>query len=168
MLTDLHEEVLLKIFEIIQSSNEKLCWGLTGSTSFAIQGLNVEPHDIDIQTDKSSAYILGNLLKKYEIQQVAFCGNDKIKSHFGKFVIDGMEVEIMGDIQKKTNNQWEAVIPIQSLLDYACWNGLQIPVIKLTHEVDAYKKLGRIEKVKLIEDFLKQQTNNLNVSCSYC
>lgn len=74
---------------------------MTGSTSFAIQGMDIEPHDIDIQTDEVTAYLLGDLLKDYVIQPISFSGTDKIRSHFGKFLMDDMEVEVMGDIQKR-------------------------------------------------------------------
>ena len=52
MLTELHEKVLLKICMLLHDSGKDVCWGLTGSTSFALQGMDYEPHDIDIQTFK--------------------------------------------------------------------------------------------------------------------
>lgn len=154
MLTELHENVLLKIYGIIRNSGENICWGLTGSTSFALQGVDVEPHDIDIQTDGASAYILGRLLAEYEVQPVMFCGNAKIRSHFGKYLIDGMEVEIMGDIQKSAGDHWEDIVPLESILDYISWHDVSIPVLKLSYEAEAYEKLGRIAKAKMLRDYL--------------
>jgi len=156
MITKLHGTVILKIHKLIHDSGERICWGLTGSTSLALQGVAVEPHDIDIQTDEDGAYILGGLLKEYEVQPVAFCGNDRIRSHFGKYRIDGMEVEIMGDIQKSAGDHWEDIVPLGSLLDYVSWQGVSIPVIKLSYEAEAYEKLGRKAKAKMIRDFLSR------------
>lgn len=157
MLTELHEKVLLKICKSLQDSGKEVCWGLTGSTSFAIQGMDVEPHDIDIQTDEETAYILGELLADSVVQPVSFSGNDKIRSHFGKFLVDGMEVEVMGDIQKKSDGEWEDIIPLNTLLEYAAWNGYQIPVLKLTYEAEAYRKLGRIERAEALEKFISER-----------
>ena len=50
---------------------------MTGSTSFALQGMDVQAHDIDIQTDEASAYKLGTLLKEHCVEPVRFCGTDK-------------------------------------------------------------------------------------------
>ncbi|MCR5102297.1 MAG: hypothetical protein K6B41_13145 [Butyrivibrio sp.] len=157
MLKDKHIKVLTKIYNLLQNSKEKTCWGLTGSTSFAIQGMDVEPHDMDIQADESTAYLLDELLADYVIQPVKFYGNKTIRSHFGKFIVDGMEVEVMGDIQKKNNGEWEDIIPLVRLLDYVNWNGYQIPVLKLSYEAEAYRKLGRIERAAQLEEFIKNR-----------
>ena len=157
MLTELHERVLLKICGLLQDSGKEVCWGMTGSTSFAIQGMDVVPHDIDIQTDEPTAYIIGDLLKEYVVQPVSFSGNDIIRSHFGKFLVDGMDVEVMGDIQKKADDEWEDIILLNSLLDHVEWHGYQVPVLKLSYEAEAYRKLGRIERAESLERFEERQ-----------
>ena len=83
-----------------------------------------------------------------------FCGNAKIRSHFGKYLIDGMEVEIMGDIQKSAGDHWEDIVPLESILDYISWHDVSIPVLKLSYEAEAYEKLGRIAKAKMLRDYL--------------
>ena len=40
-------------------------WALTGSTGQYIQGMNLYPHDIDIQTDKAGAYAINKILLDY-------------------------------------------------------------------------------------------------------
>lgn len=157
MLTEVHEKVLTKIYNLLQSSKENVCWGLTGSTSFAIQGMDVEPHDIDIQTDEATAYLIGEMLSDYVVQPVEFCGNEKIRSHFGKFRVDGLEVEVMGDIQKWHDGEWEKIIPLSALIDYVNWNGYQIPALKLSYEAEAYRKLGRRERALQIEQYMQDR-----------
>ena len=75
---------------------------------------------------------------------------------FGK-VVDGMEVEVMGDIQKKPADEWENIIPLDTLLDYVDWNGYQVPVLKLSYEAEAYRKLGRLEKAEQLERFARER-----------
>ena len=157
MLKNQYAKVLCKIYELIRDSGESACWGLTGSTSFALQGMDIEPHDIDIQTDKATAYLLGKLLSDYEIEPVSFRGNEKIKSHFGRFLVDGIEVEVMGDIQKKAEGEWEAIRPLNSLLDYVSYDDKSIPVIRLSYESEAYRKLGRIERAEQIDVFMRDR-----------
>jgi len=55
MIPQIHLQVLRKLYERLKDSNVN--WVVTGSLGFALQGVPVEPHDIDIQTDKEGAYI---------------------------------------------------------------------------------------------------------------
>lgn len=157
MLTEKHIKVLLQIADLLQASGKAVCWGVTGSTSFALQGMNVVPHDIDIQTDEATAYLLGDLLTEYVVRPVTFTGNETIRSHFGQFLVDTMEVEIMGDIQKKTGGKWEEIVPLTSLLDYVSLNDRRIPVLRLSYEAEAYRKLGRLPRAEEIEAFLRKR-----------
>lgn len=154
MLPEPHTKVIRLICDIIVKSTVPIRWGLTGSASFSLQGMPVAVHDIDIQTDKAGAYALGRLLQEYEITPVSFSGNEKIRSHYGRFLINGIDVEIMGDIQKFYNGQWEDIVPIDRLLTFVCLNNGMLPVLCLDYEAEAYEKLGRIEKAKQIRDFI--------------
>ena len=42
-----------------------LTWALTGSASFALHGMDLPVHDIDVQTDKKSAYGVEAALVEY-------------------------------------------------------------------------------------------------------
>lgn len=55
--------------------------------------MELEVHDIDVQTDEESAYKLGTQLSKYIVEPIQFCGTDKIRSHFGKTKIHDIDVE---------------------------------------------------------------------------
>ncbi|MGM0686862.1 MAG: nucleotidyltransferase domain-containing protein [Promethearchaeati archaeon] len=50
----------------------KVKWLVVGSTSLALQGVDVEPEDIDIICSKEDAFEIGRILKKYETQSVVF------------------------------------------------------------------------------------------------
>lgn len=76
MLTPAHIAALQTISRLA-AKEPGLVWALTGSTSFALQGMDVQAHDIDIQTDRDSAYTLGTLLKEHCVEPVRFCGTDK-------------------------------------------------------------------------------------------
>ena len=53
-----HDIAYLKVLRKInaQLNNTSLNWAVTGSLGFALQGVPVEPNDIDIQTDEKGAY----------------------------------------------------------------------------------------------------------------
>src|SRR4030042_2753905 len=83
-------------------------WVVTGSTAFALRGMPVNPEDIDIQTDRAGAYEIERRLRRFVVKPVAFSAAERIRSHFGELEIEGMKVEIMGDIEKRNaDGSWE-------------------------------------------------------------
>lgn len=54
MINPTYLNVLHKIYKRLNDADVK--WAVTGSLGFALQGVPVEPNDIDIQTDKRGAY----------------------------------------------------------------------------------------------------------------
>jgi len=90
-----------KVLEIIypRLSQEPIpVWAITGSLGFALQGLEIEVHDVDIQTDCEGAYEIERRLSEYSIRPVIHSETERIRSHFGALEIEGVKVEIMGDL----------------------------------------------------------------------
>lgn len=134
-------------------------WALTGSTSFALQGMAVEAHDIDIQTDKAGAYCLGELLAPYCTEPVRFCGTEVMRSHFGRFQVGAAEVEVMGDIEKRLpGGAWQGPPDLTALTVYVEYGGLRLPVVSLPYEAKAYRALGRTQRAREIEQFIREGT----------
>jgi predicted nucleotidyltransferase len=119
-------------------------WVLVGSTSLALQGVNVDPKDIDILTDKRGAYEIAILLKEYEIQPVTFSRSELFASHFGKFNIQGVPVEIMGDLEILTDGSWVNVTADRLQSKHKCKIGdVEVPVSSLEKQLEFYKKSSR-------------------------
>lgn len=72
-----------------------------GSTSLAMLGVDVEVNDVDILTNKYGAEQLDLLLSKYRIKKLEHSEIGRIRSYFGIYSINGIKVEIMGDLQHK-------------------------------------------------------------------
>ena len=120
-LTSIPEKFLTTIKFICEQLQHKtdITWAVTGSLCFALQGIPVVPHDIDLQTDSLSAYKLEQVFTKYSTRKVQYSISEKIRSHFGELMINDIKVEIMGDIQKKTsNNIWEESIDISKYIKF--------------------------------------------------
>ncbi len=155
MLTPAHIAALQTISRLA-AKEPGLVWALTGSASFAMQGVDVAVHDIDIQTDEASAYKLGTLLKEHCVEPVRFCGTEKIRSHFGRFQVGGAEVEIMGDIEKRLPaGGWEEAVSLAPLILYVDFAGMRLPVVSLRHEAKAYRMMGRTARAEEIEQYVK-------------
>lgn len=86
---------LRKIYSCLKDG--KAIWVITGSLGMALQGIGLELHDIDIQTDRQGA-------------------------------IDGM----------------------------------QIPVLSLEYEYQAYLKFGRVERAEILRKWLQNQVEKVD------
>ena len=80
-------------------------WAVTGSLGMALQGMEVEVHDIDLQTDEAGAYEIEKRLSEYVVQPVRFLPSERVSSHFGVFEIAAVKVEVMGSVQKWIDGQ---------------------------------------------------------------
>lgn len=158
MIPTSHWQVLRKLCAHLEP--EGVVWALTGSTSLALQGVPVPVHDIDVQTDAEGAYAVQRCFSSYIAREVAHSATDTIRSHFGALTIDGVQVEIMGDIEKRLpGGEWEAPPPIALLRTYIEADGLRVPVLPLEYECEAYLKLGRPEKAQVIRETLERRAN---------
>lgn len=136
-------------------SNTDVNWVVTGSLGFALQGVPIQPNDIDIQTDKAGAYAVESLFSDVVTRSVKFSATERIQSHFGALQIDGIQVEIMGDIQKRgADGVWEEIVDPARYRLMVEIDGMLVPVLSLEYEYQAYLKFGRIERAKMLRRWL--------------
>ena len=145
--------VLRKVHARLASAD--VSWAVTGSMGFALQGVPVEPHDIDIQSDEKGVYEIERLFSEYVARPVALSSTGTMRSHFGALSIDGLQVEIMGDIQKRSDDgAWEEPTDLNRHRRFVDVDGMRIPVLSLEYEYQAYLKLGRIERAEMLKNRL--------------
>ena len=136
-------------------SNTDVNWVVTGSLGFALQGVPVQPNDIDLQTDKAGAYAIESLFSDVVTRRVKFSATERIKSHFGALQIDSIQVEIMGDIQKRgADGVWEEIVDPARYRLMVEVDGMLVPVLSLEYEYEAYLKFGRTERAKMLRRWL--------------
>ncbi|MBM3233100.1 hypothetical protein FJZ18_02960 [Candidatus Pacearchaeota archaeon] len=127
--------------------DEKLTWYLEGSVNLFVQGLPVEPNDIDITTTPESLErfrrILGILVTK------DFYIKDK-GAYLLKASIEDIEFEIAVYEDRKNTS----VKTIKNVI----WKGLILPTQPLPVALRFYKRIQRHDKVKLIQNFLDENT----------
>jgi hypothetical protein len=148
---------LLAAFKIVHAviEDDPVPWALTGSLAFWLRGIDVPVKDIDIQTDKNGAYEIERRLRKFVSVPVQFRSSPTIRSHFGKLLVNGVTVEIMGDIEKLTPEvSWLPTPPLHTITERINYDGMSIPVLLADYECRAYKLLGRDEKAELLLDWI--------------
>ncbi|MFA5061294.1 MAG: hypothetical protein WC494_03190 [Candidatus Pacearchaeota archaeon] len=130
--------------------DKKPVWQLEGSANLMIQGLDVSIRDLDITTNEEGIEIFREALKDLITKDFY---SDKIKGPSLICDINGFEVEIncYGDRDK---NYFDEVRIIN-------WGELEVPILPLECALEFYKSIGREEKVKLIEDYLKNKSDSI-------
>ena len=162
MIDRVYLDVLRQIH--VRLSNTDINWVVTGSLGFALQGVPVHPNDIDIQTDKAGAYEIERLFSDIVIRKVKFSAAERIKSHFGALQIDGIQVEIMGDIQKwDANGGWEDIVDLVRYRRMVEIDGLLVPVLSLEYEYQAYLKFGRTERANMLRRWLDDEGDHNHI-----
>jgi hypothetical protein len=148
-------DILRKIYARLINTN--INWVVTGSLSFALQGIAVEPNDIDLQSDEAGAYAIEQCFSEFVVKKVSFSSDHNIRSHFGMLLIDGIKVEIMGDISKRLQDgTWEEPVNLNRYKRIIVSEDMLIPVLSLEYEHQAYLKLGRIEKAQLLKQVINR------------
>ena len=93
------DAALERIMERMRGTEAR--WALTGSLGMALQGVPVEVHDIDIQTDARGAQAIAQALEAWVVEPIRWRAEPGIRSWFGAFRIGQVRVEVMGDIEKR-------------------------------------------------------------------
>ena len=139
-------------------ADSEVNWVVTGSLAFALQGMDTEVHDVDFQTDEVGAYEIERRFSEFVDKKVRFSSRERIRSHFGILIIDDIRVEIMGDIQKRLKDgSWEEPVDLHHHKRMMEVEGMQMPILTLEYEYQAYLKLGRIEKAEKIREHLRKR-----------
>jgi hypothetical protein len=154
MVSAAHFEVLNQIHARLHATD--VTWVLTGSLSLALQGVETAVHDVDVQTDVAGAHEVQRLFADYVIRPVALTEDGVVRSHLGALQIDGVEVDVIGDIQTRVpGGPWEPPPDLTRLAKTVDAGGTQVPVLPLEYERGAYLKKGRPKKADLIAEALR-------------
>jgi hypothetical protein len=156
--------VLRKIVERLDSAGVN--WVVTGSSNLAVHGMDIKPHDIDVLADRAGAYRIEKLFSDFVTRKVVFSSAKRIRSHYGVLSIDGIKVEIMGDIEVRTEDGvWDKPPDLNAIKRIVEVEGLKIPAQSLDHEYLVYERMGRKKKAEIIKDWLRWTGKSSGSSC---
>ncbi len=128
-----------------------LFWILVGSTSLKLRGVDVTPSDIDIVTDLETISRIDQRLERFRIRAPRYSEGSGFRSTHAIYRVNGVKVDVMANIQFKSPYGWMSPRPYH--VHHVESAGIQIPVLSLEDEVDAYQKMGRKEKAEKIIAF---------------
>ena len=151
---------LLAVLGLIaeQLRGTSITWAVTGSCSLALQGVPVAVHDIDLRTTAKDAYTLEALFRPYQKRPVSFASTGSVQSHFGALEINGIQVEIIGDMQHRLpDGTWEPIVDMNRFKVWVALEDIELPVMSLPFLYEAYQLLGRTDKVALLKNWLEHR-----------
>lgn len=139
-----------QVLKIISEKLKGINYALIGSLNLQIQGIDIKPNDIDILTTPEDIKKIEQILKGYQTKEVYFDESGGVNSFKTFFEIEGIEVEVLGNVDNTCRPKDSLIKKI--IIDF---NGIKLPCIPLEEELFAYQKMGREDKVNLINNYLK-------------
>lgn len=155
-IPDSHIRALRALTERLKGQ-KGLVWALTGSASFALQGMDIPVNDIDVAADRDSALRIGALLEDCCIKPVeADSAARYVRSYYGQFRLEGVDVDLMGDSRRMDlDGSWTEPAFLPPLIEWVSVSSLRLPVLSLAFEEQAYRLLRRDERADAIAGFLR-------------
>ncbi len=149
-------DVLRKIVARLEGAG--IDWAITGSLGLALQGVEVDVHDIDLQTDHAGSLEIERRFRESVVRPIDFSPSDRIRSYLGALNLDGLKVEVIGDMQHRSEaGAWEEPVQVTDHIRWLKAHDMQLPVMSLDHEYVAYLQMGRDAKAQLILAALRRR-----------
>jgi hypothetical protein len=154
VIEERHFRTLSQLYRGLKDSG--VSWVVTASLNLALHGLPVKVHDIDVLTDEAGAYEIERRFARHSVEAVSLRASQQIRSHFGVLSVEGVKVEIMGDVEIYDEvNGWQPVPGLADNSEIIVLQGMSLPVRTLGAEYVAYLRLGRAEKAELVRRWLE-------------
>ena len=138
----LWREALLRLATALNAAGIR--YKVVGSTCLALHGVPLTPGDIDVETDAAGAYRIQALWPDAVVDPVILCEELTYRTHLGHLSIDGVPVEIMGQVERREGDVWvSTAASTETVLEL---DGVPVPVAWLEEEALAYVRRGRLER----------------------
>jgi len=153
----LSRRVRLALLDLLSRLKGVRRWAIAGSTASALNGVPLTPHDIDILTDKRGAAAIAKRLKDFTILPLEWRETEQYASHFAQFKLEGVKVEVMGDLRIKGDdvvlrfNLWSDVRKVPFADFTVCLVPLEFQLV-----ANFFIK-GKEERARLIARYLRHE-----------
>jgi hypothetical protein len=125
-------------------------WMLIGTTSLFLQGYQVAPNDIDIVCNEEVAVIIEQALAAHHQPFNKLVTRDKFRSRFSRYVIDGVKIELMGNLQVNASSGWVDVLKSIRQSENISLEGRTFTVPGKEEQMRIYQWFGREKDQRII------------------
>lgn len=134
-------------------------WAITGSAALALQGVAVEPRDVDIAADESAASALVDHLSAFVVQdEVGWDREDVRAARRSLVILEGVELEILVGVETHSNGVVRISTPNWAQVDLITMGGRKIPVITLQNLIPILEAMGKHERADMAKDELVRRS----------
>ncbi|HEX6976902.1 MAG TPA: hypothetical protein VF185_00895 [Patescibacteria group bacterium] len=118
-------------------------YAIRGTSSLVLSGIAMNVDDIDVVCDKKTALACNQILKEYLVEKVEYRESEKFKSYFGKFKINGIQVEIMGEWEiLNPKGEWVGPFNGRERMEVEV-KGKKVWVTTIEEELKSFMAMGR-------------------------
>lgn len=151
-ITEKKLNILSKVAEVLNKNN--ITWAVGASLLLYFKGITHEFHDIDIMIYEGDVEKVNQILLSFGTLQPKNPNAQYKTKYFLEYNIDGVDIDIMAGFTIVCDNK-EYYFPLEknSVKNYININNVSIPLQSIEEWHTYYKLMGRVEKVKMIEDF---------------
>lgn len=147
------EKALTEFCKGTQGTN--IDWWLTGRCAACIHGIKMNPHDADIMIDSGSVDEITDVFSDCLIEPIVDI-NGWLTKDFGVIFLHA-RIDIASDPQEILDTPEPVCGPYaRQNFETIKWNGYEIQVPPLELQLNVNKRRERMDRVKLIEDFLNK------------
>jgi hypothetical protein len=138
-----------------------LTWAFTGSLNLVFWGFDLEPHDIDLETDRSSAVQIAQLFSNQAVWSLHLRESDRMQSYFARYDIENVQVEVMGDCRYRLpDGKWMAQEALEKRIRNFDWQDLHLHLLDLEDAQESCKLMGNLVKAERIRVWLENHPNS--------
>ncbi len=121
----------------------KYKYAIRGTSSLILQGITMNVDDIDVVCSKETALACNKIFGEFLVEEVEYRRSEKFKSYFGKFKINGILVEIMGEWEiLNTKREWVGPFNGSKRKEIQI-NGEKVWVTTIEEELEMFSAMGR-------------------------
>ena len=142
----------IKIIHELMNENE-IKWALVGSTNMQLQGMDVNPHDLDIVVQLKDLEKIQEIFSEYDdsaIKELKPLTDEPAWEV--RMKIDDTEIQIFA---QRDTGEYVSKLLKNKLIKIKLGN-IEIPCFTLEAEAQTYAKTNREHKAHLIREFLKR------------
>jgi len=120
-----------------------LAYTVVGGAALALHGLRVCVRDLDLEMSRWAVYQFQEAFAAQAVLPVAWRETETVRSHYGRFEIGGVQVDVMADLERHVGDRWAPSLCTTSKTVEL--QGMPIQVVTLEEEVLANLRRGRLE-----------------------
>lgn len=130
-------------------------WAVAASANLALRGAEVVPGDVDVVTTAEGAYAIGERLAAYSVQPVAWGETERLASHFGRFEVGGVRVEVIGDLSVADGRGgWRPARALE--VEVVQVGDRAVPALALDAEALGYEAIERADRAALARGLMER------------